>query len=318
MAISYFRYMAVYIRKLHHQWKTHKDPMYAEDRNIANLIKLTHSIEKGLSLSEPRLGFGHEKQQRMMDLINALSDSDSAFALEVASMALGTLKAYIMYHESIGYTDEFISKMKMFCQDQSNLHPISGGTLILKKREFEWKSSDVEAFIRSRHSIRDFAEDEVDEDKLQKAIEIAMSAPSACNRQASRVWAVNNQHADCLRDWMSGVGGFVSSVKEFLIITGKTSMYTPEEEYQYIVSASIFTGYLSLALHSLGIGSCICQRVPTWNKKWERIRKSLGIPGDEQVVCIMCVGNMKEECAVPVSHRFNTSTIYRRVVPDSK
>ena len=68
----------------------------------------------------------------------------------------------------------------------------------------------------------------------------------------------------------------------------------------------MYAAYLSLTLHLYGLGSCICQRIVTWNEKWDDYRKKMNIPSDEQVVCVLCVGNLKEKCRVPISHRINS------------
>ena len=45
------------------------------------------------------------------------------------------------------------------------------------------------------------------------------------------------------------------------------------------------------------------------NKKWAELAKGLMIPGDEQVVCALGIGNLKARYKVPVSYRFPETTI---------
>ena len=111
--------------------------------------------------------------------------------------------------------------------------------------------------------------------------------------------------ATVFKEWMNGTGGFEQAIKEFILITAKRSVYMPHEINQYIVSASMYAAYLSLALHAYGLGACVVQRSVVINEKWERIRKILDIPGDEQAICLLGIGNLKDEYCVPVSHRLS-------------
>ena len=75
------------------------------------------------------------------------------------------------------------------------------------------------------------------------------------------------------------------------------------------MSASIFAAYLSLTLHTYGLGACIIQRAVVWTEEWEEIQKKYKIPLDEQAICVLGVGNLKDEFSVPVSHRFDIQNI---------
>lgn len=161
----------------------------------------------------------------------------------------------------------------------------------------------LKKIAEERHSIRDFNDENVPMEKLRKAIEIAQRAPSACNRQGVRVYVITDKYKECLKGWLEGTGGFSDSVDKFILITGRISSYRKDEPFQYIVSASIFAGYLTLALQSLGIGACVIQRSVLYNKKWEDIAKSLCIPGDEQAILMVGTGMPKNEYKVPVSWR---------------
>lgn len=278
---------------------------------LAELIRNIHSIEKGLSLSNPRKMFGKSKIENIINIIEHLNKdnlNDSEY-LEVRKMAIDVLKEYLIFNNNIN--DEFLKKIKHLIEKNDiNSEEKYGGTLEIQRKDLKFDEVEIEKFIKTRHSIRDFDSKPVDIKTLNKAIELAKYAPSACNRQGFGIYVVDKNNKSKIANWLSGVGGFAESVDKFIIITGKTSSYNLSEHEQYIVSASIYVAYLSLTLHLYGLGACICQRTVTWNKNWDNLRKKLRISEDEQIICVVCVGNLKDTCKVPISHRLNTKKDY--------
>lgn len=275
----------------------------------AELIRNTHSIEKGLSIGNPRLGFGRRKQKEMMDQILTLRNSSSLYYREACKMAIDAMTEYLEYHHSKSFTDDFIDQLQEFINSleaDEKFPDKIGGTQCFSKSTAQFDVREIEKFIYTRHSIRDFDDTPVDDNMLLKALILAQQAPSACNRQAVRSYVINPEHFEELNEQLQGIGGFAEAVSRYVLITGKHSSYRQSEDNQYIVSASMFAAYLTLTLHLYGLGGCIIQRPVIWTKEWADNRKKLGISIDEQVVCIIAVGNLKENCCVPVSHRMQS------------
>lgn len=277
----------------------------------AELIRNTHSIEKGLSISSPRLGFGHAKQKDMMEEIRALYGK-GGFNREACEMAIDALREYLRYHEERGYSDDFCKELEQFLKEYpENGGPKMGGTLLVEKSQMNFDTEAIEEFFRTRHSIRDFDSEPVDEAALRKALSLAQTAPSACNRQGVRAYVLSQEKSKELAGKLAGIGGFAQSVSRFILIAGKTSAYRQDEINQYIVSSSIFAAYLSLTLHLYGLGACVVQRSVIWSKDWEKTRSMIGAPEDEQLVCILAVGNLKDRFTAPLSHRMTSEEIVR-------
>lgn len=293
-----------------------KDRHNFDEKDImaAELIRNTHSIEKGLCLEHPRLGFGKAKMESMMHYIDVLCAYDKAYYREVCCMALDAICEYINFHRSGNeeYSDEWISMLDSFVAEHQISHEGKyGGTKTLNLSDMDFNIDEVEKFFNTRHSIRDFTKEDVDEGVLLKALQLAQRAPSACNRQGVRIYVFEGKK---LKDWAgAGIGGFADAVNKYVMITAKKSCYRTDELNQYIVSASIYAGYLSLTLHLYSLGACIIQRSVTHTSTWEEMRKSSGIDEDEQVIMLLGVGKLKEEFKVPVSHRLDSSTIIRFV-----
>ena len=157
--------------------------------------------------------------------------------------------------------------------------------------------------VNSRHSIREFKNEPVDEEKLKSALELAIKSPSACNRQSTRVYVLDHSDFSAIANWTGGVKTFLHTVDKILIITGQMSAYEKDEYFQYTVSAGIFTGYLTLSLQAFGIGACVLQRPLIRDLQWQTVSQKLGIPCEEQVVCAIAIGVPEDEIKVPKSYR---------------
>ena len=187
-----------------------------------------------------------------------------------------------------------------------------GGVLTISKKDISFDHGEVERIFRTRHSVRQFKKDPVPEILIEKAVSLAQTAPSACNRQAVRVYVMDSmKFLQSYKQNLQGVGGFIDNSDKVILITGKISAYEEDEYKQFIVSAGIFTGYLTLSLHALGVGACVVQRSLRPNEAWKDFCKQNSIPLDEQIIDLIVIGQMKEETLVPVSKRFETKDILK-------
>ncbi len=292
---------------------------YEADRTAANIIRLVHAIEKGLSIENPRPFFG---QKKIDDIISMTKEYAQKYGKEstCVQMACEALLRWKEWHKENGFQSaEFENMACRIAEMADSMGFVRGdvpyaGTKTLSLRDIQFDLPELTRFFETRHSIRQFTGEKVDRDKLRAAIKLAQTAPSACNRQAVRVYSIDSKkYMEDLQADLSGIGGFAEDVDLFLLITGKLSAYGKFEHNQFIVSAGIFAGYLSLALHAYNIGACIIQRPTRLSAQWEAFAQKNGIPADEQIVCMIGIGSMKEETAVPVSNRLETDAIYRHL-----
>lgn len=303
------------IRDQFNIFKINKDVNYKSNFITGELLRNIHSIEKGLSIANTRLGFGHKKQEEMFEEINMLKNSSDSYHRDTIKMAISALEEYIKFHENRQYKDEFIENMKKKVDDIKKELDIEeeklGGVIEIKKEDLKFNIEEIEYFFNTRHSVRDFEDSEVDIENIKKAIKLAQRAPSACNRQGVRVYILNSSNKEALKDWCQGIGGFQNEVKNYIAITSKLSVYRPGEINQHVVTSSVYAAYLTLTLHLYGLGACFIQRPVISSEKWESLRKKWDIPKDEQIICLIGVGNLKEKFFVPVSNRLDENEIMK-------
>ena len=289
----------------------------SEGRLVGRIVRYVHSVEKGLSIESPRAEFGYEKIKTLYAWVKeylALSPSDKTCVY----MAADALVAYCAYHDKIGVTSDKIKEISEIAAELAKIKKddqitgVFGGVLTVDKEDMTFDPAFVENLFKTRHSFRQFKQEQVSQDLIAKAIELAQMAPSACNRQAVRAYAMDaTKFIDTYPGNLQGVGGFIDSCDKVILITGKISAYEEFEYKQFIVSAGVFTGYLTLALHGLGLGACVVQRSLRPDKIWKDFCKNNKISMDEQIICLVVVGQMNNRSIVPVSRRFETQTILK-------
>ena len=220
---------------------------------------LAHSLEHGMSLPEPRRGYGQEKATL---LIGKITTYIKDFGTENSvNTALRVLDAYVAFHQKHGVY------MATFSQALDSLNekieyrdsPLDGGVTRLTAAEIRQAVDfDFDRFMATRHSVRQYAARSVDPELIKQAVANARRAPSVCNRQTWRVYAIT--HKDAIKrvlSFQSGNAGFGHEVGVvFVITTNMQHMNLVGERYQGWVDGGIFAMALALSLLAKGLGAC--------------------------------------------------------------
>ena len=167
----------------------------------------------------------------------------------------------------------------------------------------------VEDFIKGRHSVRTFKKDPVSSEIMNKVLELAACAPSACNRQPSRVyWTSQSDKVAELDKLVPGNKGFENAIPNWAIITSNRRLFGRTESLQWYVNGGIFVAYFVNALQAYGLGSCIFQ-IPITFETIPQIRKIANIPDNEAIVCMVGFGYPKESLKHIMADRRKNSEI---------
>ena len=264
------------------------------------------------SRNNVRLGFGYAKIKEAKILIEQYIKNGGEINAKPILMFADALQEYLKFHQG-KYRDEHICEIENIYNElkcKISPHPIMGGYQVISKTTFsDEEIKIIENLFNKRHSIREFSHLPVDHSKLKKAIQLATCCPSACNRQGYRCYIISKEKIHLLDNWLDGIGGFSKDVDKFIMITGKISVYRKAEELQWVVTATVFASYLTISLEALGIGCCFIQRPIIPNEQQDSIFTKLNIPKDEQIVCVLGIGNLKDEYKVPISYRLPVEDI---------
>ena len=256
------------------------------------IIKDYHRIEKGLSLPEPRLGFGESVLVRLdKNLQDYIQSNEFDFH---AKCAIEAIYSYAIFHDRSKYVlpikiDDIVNKWRsqdVKCNEEFNAVEEVPYEDIFFSRDFTF-----EEFVKSRRSIRNFSSEPLKYQDVKKAVSIARYAPSVCNRQAVKVYYFTDKNLmkRMLKE-QNGNAGFGHTCFGLCVIVYDLSFFEGAgERNQGFVDGGIFLSHLLLAFHSLNIGACPLN----WSAKLLqdcRLRKIINLPAKEVIVSLVGVG----------------------------
>lgn len=272
----------------------------------AMLHILAHSLEHGMALPAPRPGFGAEKAASLLRKTEAWLAAYGPHPS--ARSAFRALEAWAAHHRAAGQPmaeteaalDALDAKWKLREGPETGGVEQTGRARIAAAAH----SFDFAAFLRERHSVRQYAPDAVDPALIRAAVADAQTAPSVCNRQTCRAYAFTRRDDIArLLALQSGNAGFSQEIPLLFVITADMGqMNLLGERYQGWIDGGLFAMTLALSLHARGLGTCFLNwSVPSATDR--QVRRLVGIPDAELVITMMSAGHVKERFAVPVSQR---------------
>lgn len=268
---------------------------------------LTHVIEKGLSLPYVRKGFGKDKVKQLVELLDDyISIKDNSYDEDAFLNALAALQTYV---ENAEENECDISFVDMTKYAEYMDEKISCGIEWFEPSKEE-TSMTFEELAKNRHSIRGFSDKKVPEESVQKAIKLAQTAPSACNRQATRIIHIQDRE---LCEKILGIQGGSKghSVTEVMLIASDLDLYHYMSEMNTpYIDGGIFLMNLLYALTYYGIGTCplIWE---DYGEKGKKLRELIKVPENLHIVAVVQIGMYPEEkCKYAISNRRKFEDIY--------
>lgn len=280
-----------------------------------SLLRKTHTVEKGLSLRNPRVGFG---QQKVSALLDELARYQQRFGQEhpgFIDYPLHTIGFWIDYTRKQGVEIREIERKFEGFDGIRQCHPeqkakdlvaaeeadTSGVVLTSRAAQQQGAQGNFESLLRSRHSVRYFTDELVSHEVIDLALTMAQLTPSACNRQGWKTHVFEGEACHRLLKWHGGTRGFEVDVHQAIVVTANQKAFFYYEMYQAYVDGGLYGMNLINALHSLGLGT-----IPLSCGFKQRKLKGLhqmGIPAHEVPVLIVGFGQLPEEFKVAASVR---------------
>lgn len=158
------------------------------------------------------------------------------------------------------------------------------------------------ALARQRRSVRWFEARPVPRELVQRALEVAVLSPSACNRQPFEFMIFDD--AATVRqvaELAAGTKGFNENFPALAVMVGRLRAYFHEKDRHVIyIDGALASMSFVLALETLGLSSC-CINWPDVRSRDEKMRRLLGLADDERVVMLIAFGFADPEGLVPYS-----------------
>ena len=264
---------------------------------------LTHTIEKGLSLPVIKDGFGKEKIKTILSLLDKFIEiGNFEYDADAFYNGVAIVDRYMneapKHNCDISYIN--LDKYKKYGETDIKYF----GVQYFDSKKFQKvKNINFEQLAHLRHSIRYFSDKALSEEIIDAAIELANTAPSACNRQDVRIIHVKDKNL-CKRimDIQGGCKGH--SITELLLVASDLRLYryTSEICTPYL-DCGIFIMNLLYSFTYYGISTCPL----IWDdygEKGKLIRDYIHIPNYLHIVALIQIGFYPEENGkYAISHR---------------
>jgi nitroreductase len=155
---------------------------------------------------------------------------------------------------------------------------------------------DFHSLTLLRQSDRNYLDQPVEPVKLERILECARMAPSACNAQPWKVIVVDepdlrNKIADAMSNKLVGINHFTKQAPIQLVIVEEPGNYSSKlggwikKKHFPLIDIGIFAGYICMAAASEGLGSCMIG----WFDE-PVVKKYLKIPYSKRVALIVLIG----------------------------
>ena len=303
--IQFSKEMVYYYRKLvkyNASISTEKD---IEKMQYA-LLRLNHTLEKGMSLPNPKKGFGQKKVLLLIQGLNKYIDLYGNREPDFILYPLSSINGYIKYTKESGVQideieNEYNKLKKKSCVDHEI--PEVGIHIEMKQNIQFCARQDFESLLSSRHAIRSFSRKDVDKHVIYDALNLAKMTPSACNRQAWKTHVFCGSQSIELIKWQDGSHGFEDEIRCSILITANLKGFLSHEIHQVYIDGGLYAMNLINSLHYLGLGT-IPLSCGFEYQKLVKLQK-FGIPDNEVPILIIGTGYLPDSFKVATSERKN-------------
>ena len=254
----------------------------------ASIIRLYHTIEKGLCYEDYRAGFGRENIEKLITSLEQYEGSGFDCSEFFYKTALSCLNMYINKNKEYGLFDKNLeSRVKNLSGDANSL----GGVIEITEPE-GLKNMNYEQLLKSRHSIRHFSEKPLDINLITQAIQLAQYTPSACNRQGWKTRIiVDRKIITGILNNQNGNKGFGQEIDKLLIVTSDLrAQQRSREVFQAYIDGGMYAANILNALYYKGIGSVPLSAALSNNQE-KNIRKMVDIDDAEVLIMFIGIGN---------------------------
>ncbi len=285
----------------------------AKEAKLASIVLHSHIIEKGLTMPGRRLGFGEKRVEELMAAVHGYVQGNEIDDARV-KWAIQAIKEYEDLHRREGFKTfdrpGFADALHSFCEEFSEIAPSS-------QRRFTRDGfyGDIECafprFAASRHTVRNYSPDDVPVNEVRKAVALAQTAPSACNRQYCKVYCVSDRRKfPEILELQSGNRGFGHLANKILVVTADLLDITSAvERNDLFTNGGIFLMNLCYSLHYFKIAHCILN----WSKELRvdrEMHRLLDIPQNEAIIAVLTCGYVPLEFDVALSQRRELKDIF--------
>lgn len=267
-----------------------------------------HIIEKGITMPNRRYGFGLGVVQLVQSMCNKYIDRYGTDN-EQLQFAIDDLREYLQIHITNGYdlpNEIVVGLEQTINRGQNGVAKVDCEELT--EQDFFKHTSDFKEFAQSRHTCRWYTGEPVDKALIEKAVDLARTSPSACNRQSIKVYAVSGEKKQQIVGLQNGNRGFGEGIGQMIVITSNQTDWDANFRTSAYLDGGIFTMNLLYALHYYHICACTLNAHLSI-KKQKQLRNIIGMKPAEIPICFIGIGMPTEKMRIAKSRRLSLGKV---------
>jgi len=286
-------------------WRS--DMVDVEQRNY-NAAKIYHSLEKSMSFKNRKKGSGWADAYALLELLKVANRTGELGYHDRAACRLLSSFVELDGNSETDHAYHIRTELSKFDFSSVDDH----GMMAYAAADFRCGVLESpESFFLSRYSLREFKNEAVTLDVIERAVKLAMKTPSVCNRQAWHVYHTTDSSVkEAALKYQAGNRGFGDRIPNLMVITTDLKAFMPgQEHYQHWIDGGLFSMSLIYALHSLGVASC-CLNWSQSPANDRLLRTLVDIKPHHTVVMLLAVGWPDEQNNVCISARRPLKEVY--------
>lgn len=264
-----------------------------------------HSIEKGLTMPNPKPNFGQLVINKLCHTIDQCQELNIKYNSIEFNQSLSVLQEYLEFHDLHGFEidQEFEKKIKSILEKNPSPNGIKQ-IRISKDEYFSESQNSFDKFCMSRYSVRHYTDEIIPIETFYNCIKLAQKSPSFCNRQPTRVHIIQDKTTQKkILELQNGNRGFGHLASALIVITSDISVTKDiHERNENHLNGGMFIMSLLNALHFYKIGACSLN----WSVdeiREQKLRNILKLQDNEIALMIISCGMIPENIAIAASPR---------------
>ena len=281
------------------------------DRLKRDLTLQYHIVEKGLTMPEPRPGFGRLVVLKLCDLVIKYDKMQLPTDALEFSQSVSVLKEYYHFHESIAFELDAEVRAKLVPIVEGFKNVVGLSQISTSNAEyFRHINAPFDVFSHSRYSVRNYSKIEVPVELLLECVDLAQKSPSFCNRQPTRVHIVKSaEKKQAILDIQNGNRGFGHLAETLIVLTSVISTTKDiHERNENHLNGGMFAMSLLLAMHFKKIAACALNWAVSEDKEIV-MRRILKLDSNEIPLLVISCGFPPETFNVAASPRKKANEI---------
>jgi nitroreductase len=268
---------------------------------LVSLRRNVHRLEKGIVMRPRRLGFGQAYLQEILGSIKRLDQAgelpnvDKTWAFDVLSEYF-RINAPVNEPWFLEQRDAFETLARDYVNGAQ--YPFVRSTSPNVDIEFQ----QLATLATARRSVRWFQDRPVEPAAIDRALEIALQSPSACNRQSFRFHLIHGkERTQKILDTAGGTKGFSHQVPSVAVVIGRLDGYEYAfDRHAIYVDAGLASMSFLFGLEVQGLSSC-CINWPDKGDQYRSLGKLIKLGKEEQVIMLIAIGHADPHGLVPAS-----------------